>query len=58
MNLGFRNHLAGYFDRLFEVFGDSFDFVIGSSHFVNCMDPYYPKYWELHGEKEAIAAYF
>ena len=57
IELGLQDHLTDYFGRFDEVFGQSFDFVIGSSHFVNCMDPYYPSYWEHHGEKEGISSF-
>ncbi|MGN0334553.1 MAG: histidinol-phosphatase HisJ family protein [Lachnospiraceae bacterium] len=35
-----------------------FDFVIGSSHIVDHMDPYYPEYWEQFGEEQGILRYF
>jgi histidinol-phosphatase (PHP family) len=35
-----------------------FDFVIGSSHVVDRMDPYYPKYWENRTKKDGIYRYF
>lgn len=35
-----------------------FDFVIGSTHLVNNIDPYYPEYWETYGEKEGIRLYY
>ena len=35
-----------------------FDFVIGSSHCVDCMDIYYPAYYERRTEKEAYRHYF
>lgn len=35
-----------------------FDFVIGSSHCVDCMDIYYPAYYEGKTEKEAYRHYF
>lgn len=35
-----------------------FDFVIGSTHLVNNIDPYYPEYWEAYGEKEGIHLYY
>ena len=35
------------------VTGHPFDFVIGSSHVVHGIDPYYPKYYEGRSEKTA-----
>ncbi len=34
------------------------DYVIGSVHLVNEMDPYYPEYWESYEEKKALLLYF
>ncbi len=35
-----------------------FDFIIGSSHIVNGIDPYYPEYWGDRSIKDSIMAYF
>ena len=35
-----------------------FDFVIGSTHLVDDIDPYYPEYWETYGEDGGIARYY
>lgn len=35
-----------------------FDYIIGSIHLVNDIDPYYPEYWETFEEKEGILRYF
>lgn len=35
-----------------------FDFIIGSSHVVDHMDPYYPAYWNGKSEIEGIRRYF
>lgn len=35
-----------------------FDFIIGSSHLVNGIDPYYPMYWENISPQKAIENYF
>lgn len=35
-----------------------FDFIIGSSHVVDYVDPYYPKYWEGRTKEEGIRRYF
>lgn len=36
----------------------SFDFVIGSTHLVNNLDPYYEEYWEKYGEENGISLYY
>lgn len=36
----------------------NYDFIIGSSHLVNGIDPYYPEYFEEKSEKEAFEEYF
>lgn len=35
-----------------------FDFVIGSSHLVGGVDPYYPEYFEKYGDHNGILRYF
>lgn len=35
-----------------------FDFIIGSSHMVEHMDPYYPEFWEGRSEHESILKYY
>ena len=35
-----------------------FDFVIGSSHVMHGVDPYYPSYWGNHSEEEGYREYF
>ena len=37
---------------------NDFDFIIGSSHIVNGIDPYYPEFWENKIIKDAIMSYF
>lgn len=36
----------------------SFDFVIGSSHLIDDMDPYYPNFWEKYSESQGLETYF
>lgn len=38
--------------------GHAFDFVIGSTHLVDDIDPYYPEYWEAQGEIGGIFRYY
>ena len=35
-----------------------FDFVIGSTHLVDNIDPYYPEFWEANGEEQGILRYY
>lgn len=58
IELGLQNHIAEYLRQFSENYGSSFDYVIGSSHFVDRTDPYYPEYWESHGEKEGLEKFF
>lgn len=46
IELGLQDHLKEYLDHFVKRYGDSFDFIIGSSHFVKSMDPYDPEYWQ------------
>lgn len=36
----------------------SFDYIIGSIHLVDDIDPYYPEYWESFEEKKGLLRYF
>lgn len=40
------------------IASNSFDFVIGSCHIVDNMDPYYSKFWENKDDREAFELYF
>lgn len=35
-----------------------FDFVIGSTHVLEHLDPYYPEYWESRSRADGLRAYF
>ena len=37
---------------------NNFDFVIGSIHLIDGMDPYYPNFWLYHDSKNAVQRYF
>ena len=55
IELGLQPHLA---DKHIEIISKyNFDFVIGSSHQVDKMDPYYPEYYK-NGAKEGVRRYF
>jgi histidinol-phosphatase (PHP family) len=56
VELGLQPHIKDRMDSL--VKNCPFDFVIGSSHVVDHIDPYYPEYWQGASEAEGIQRYF
>lgn len=56
VELGLQAHLK----REIAIYSRSydFDFIIGSSHLCDKVDPYYPKFFEGRSEEEAHHAYF
>lgn len=58
VELGLQNHVLGYLHSFSREYGSDFDFIIGSSHFVNAMDPYEPCYWETYSEKKGLEEFF
>lgn len=56
IELGLQPHLAETHHSLLAT--QDFDFVIGSSHVVHGVDPYYPAYYEGRTEREAYIEYF
>lgn len=56
VELGLMSHITDKLNAYTEQF--EFDFVIGSSHLVRGMDPYYPAYFEGRSEIEAYREYF
>ena len=58
IELGLQDHLKEYLDHFVKRYGDSFDFIIGSSHFVKSMDPYDPEYWNKRGEVPGFEDFF
>ena len=56
IELGLQPHLS---EKLNEIISSyNFDYVIGSSHQVDKMDPYYPEYFEKLGVKGGVRRYF
>ena len=55
IELGLQCHLKEYLEQLAGRY--PFDFIIGSSHFVNRIDPYYPAFYEGKSEDEAYRGY-
>ena len=58
IELGLQEHLKQYLEHFVKRYGDSFDFIIGSSHFVKSMDPYDPEYWNSQGEVTGFEDFF
>lgn len=56
IELGLQPHLAAVHDDILKQY--PFDFVIGSSHVVHGLDPYYSPYWEGRTEEEGFLEYF
>lgn len=56
IELGLQCRIADYLKELSGKY--PFDFIIGSSHFIDGLDPYYPSFFENRGEKEAYGRFF
>ena len=56
VEIGLQPHLSERLKHYVEKY--PFDFIIGSSHVVHRMDPYYPEFFESRSEEEAYQEYF
>ena len=56
VELGLKNDI--YEDAVTLTKNYDFDFVIGSTHLVDNIDPYYDEYWEDYGEIKGIQHYY
>ncbi len=56
MELGLKTGTEALCRKLVDTY--PFDFIIGSCHIVDEMDPYYPDFWECHGSRKAFELYF
>lgn len=56
IELGLQPHLGERYQKLVQAY--PFDFIIGSTHLVQGIDPYLPKYWESHSKEEGVHLYF
>ncbi len=56
VEMGLLIHEKETFSR--QVDGHPFDFIIGSSHFINGVDLYYPEFYQGRSEREAYEMYF
>ncbi|MCI7768069.1 MAG: histidinol-phosphatase HisJ family protein [Oscillospiraceae bacterium] len=46
VEMGLQSHISGYLEELSEKY--PFDYIIGSVHFVDGLDPYYDEYFDTH----------
>ncbi len=53
---GLKTNLADKYDKILNAY--DWDFVIGSTHLVDDLDPYYAEYWDVGDEKTCIHRYF
>lgn len=58
IELGLQEHLNDYLHHFVARYITSFDFIIGSSHFVKSMDPYETEFWNKRGEAPGFEAFF
>jgi len=56
IEIGLKPHLSEKYNTLLS--NHSYDFVIGSTHLVDDIDPYYSEYWDGFDEKNQIIKYF
>ena len=56
IELGLKPHLGDAYRKLLQDY--PFEFVIGSTHLVDDLDPYNQGFWEGRSEKESLEAYF
>ena len=56
LEFGMQPHLGQVCTELAETY--PYDFIIGSSHLVNGIDPYYPEYYTDKNEYQAYEQYF
>lgn len=56
IELGLQLHIKDYLKQLTDRV--PFDFIIGSNHFIDGVDPYYPAFYEGRTEDQAYSRYF
>lgn len=56
VELGLQRHIADYLNELVRTY--EFDFIIGSHHFIDGLDPYLPAFYEGRTEQEALRRFF
>lgn len=56
IELGLQNHISSQLQEVSVQY--PFDFIIGSCHFIDGLDPYYPEFFQDKTEKEAYRRFF
>ena len=56
VELGLQLHIQDYLEALADSL--DLDYIIGSSHFIDRMDPYFPEFFEGRSEQEAYRRFF
>jgi len=56
VELGLQNHIKDYLQTIPEKY--PYDFIIGSNHFIDKLDPYYPSYFYGRLEKDVYRHFF
>lgn len=56
IELGLQPQLTNVYNEILS--SNNFDFVIGSTHVINGLDPYYPKYFSTRDEHTAFLEYY
>ena len=56
IELGLQQHISGLLKSIAHSY--PFDYIIGSSHFIDGMDPYEPSFYAGRTEEEAFRRYF
>lgn len=56
IELGLQLHIKEYLEKLVDTY--HFDFIIGSSHFIDKLDPYYPEFFNGRTERETYQKFF
>lgn len=56
IELGLQLHIKDYLNALIQKY--QFDFILGSSHFIDGLDPYFPEFFAEKTEEEQYLRYF
>jgi histidinol-phosphatase (PHP family) len=56
IEMGLMDYLGERYKKIADAY--PFDFIIGSSHLVNGIDPYEPEYFKEYGSKKGMQIYF
>lgn len=58
IELGLQRHISSYLDELVSKYRKEVDFIIGSNHFVDGLDPYFPVFFAGRTEQQAYCRFF